>query len=110
MNQPFELSEAECVELLRAERVGQARGSVVGFEVDDVDHERHQGWSIVVRSRADVVTHADALDDIKRAWKPDAWAAGGRNVYLRVAWSQVSGRLLGGGWNPLDSLPVRRVV
>ena len=146
MNQPFELSEAQCIELLRAGLVArvavctpagphivpvnysvvdhavvirtspysilgsQARGSIAVLEVDDFDSERRQGWSVVVRGRADVVTEADELDHIKRTWNPDAWAAGSRNVYLRVPWTQVSGRRLGAGWNPLDGVTARRVV
>jgi nitroimidazol reductase NimA-like FMN-containing flavoprotein (pyridoxamine 5'-phosphate oxidase superfamily) len=146
MNQPFELSGAQCIELLRAGLVGraavctpagphivpvnysvvddaaivrtspysilgsQARGSIVVLEVDDFDYERHHGWSVVVRGRADVVTDAHALDHIKHTWNPDAWAAGSRNVYLRVPWIEVSGRRLGAGWNPLDGPSARRVV
>jgi|SRR5215212_2246662 nitroimidazol reductase NimA-like FMN-containing flavoprotein (pyridoxamine 5'-phosphate oxidase superfamily) len=146
MNQPFELSEAECIELLRAGLVARvaictpagphivpvnysvvddaviirtspysivgshARGSLAVLEIDDFDYERQHGWSVVVRGRADVVTDIDALDHIKRTWNPDAWAAGSRNVYLRVPWSELSGRRLGAGWNPADTLPARRVV
>jgi len=43
-------------------------------------------------------------------WEPNAWAAGLRNLYLRVRWTELTGRRLGPGWNPVDELPVRRVV
>jgi nitroimidazol reductase NimA-like FMN-containing flavoprotein (pyridoxamine 5'-phosphate oxidase superfamily) len=144
MDQPFELSAAQCIDLLMAGLVGrvavctpsgphvvpvnysvvdesvivrttpysvlgsQARGSLLALEIDHVDLERHRGWSVVVRGRADVVTDADALKHIKHTWNPESWAAGSRNVYLRVPWSEVSGRCLGAGWNPVDSLPARR--
>ena len=39
----------------------------------------------------------------------DAWAAGQRNLYLRIRWTDLTGRRLGTGWNPADELPVRRV-
>jgi nitroimidazol reductase NimA-like FMN-containing flavoprotein (pyridoxamine 5'-phosphate oxidase superfamily) len=146
MNEPFELSEVECVELLRAGLVGravlctptgphivpvnysvvdeavivrttpysilgsQARGSVLVLEIDQFDYERHVGWSVVVTGRADVVTDAAELEHIQETWNPVAWAAGSRNVYLRLPWSQVSGRRLGVGRDPAAGLPEKRVV
>ena len=44
-----------------------------------------------------------------RVGAPNAWAAGQRNLYLRIRWSELTGRRLGAGWNPADELPVRRV-
>jgi nitroimidazol reductase NimA-like FMN-containing flavoprotein (pyridoxamine 5'-phosphate oxidase superfamily) len=146
MNEPFELSEAQCVELLRAGLVGraalctptgphiipvnysvvddavivrttpysilgsQARGSDLALEIDHFDYERHLGWSVLVRGRADVVTEAAELEHIQRTWNPVAWAAGSRNVYLRLPWSQVSGRRLGVGGDPSAGAPEKRVV
>jgi hypothetical protein len=86
-----------------------ARGSILALEVDHFDYERHHGWSVVARGRADVVTGADDLDDIKGRWEPRAWAAGTRNLFLRIRWSELTGRRLGAGWRPVDELPVRHV-
>jgi uncharacterized protein len=86
------------------------RGSVLAFEVDWFDHDRWRGWSVVARGRADVVTDAADLDRIRATWEPQPWAAGSRNLYLRLPWSELSGRQVGAGWDPVDTLPVRRAV
>ena len=86
------------------------RGAMLAVEIDQFDYERQRGWSVVARGRADAVTRADELRHIKQIWDPNAWAAGQRNLYLRVPWTELSGRRLGPGWNPADTLPVRRVV
>lgn len=87
-----------------------ARGSILAVEVDQFDYERQRGWSVVARGRADAVTGAVDLNHIKQVWDPRAWASGQRNLYLRVRWSELTGRRLGPGWDPTESLPVRRVI
>jgi uncharacterized protein len=146
MYESFELTEAECRQLLNAGLVGrvalctpvgphilpvnyavvddavvvrttpysvlgtQARGSMCAVEIDQLDYERQRGWSVVVRGRADVITDADALEHVRRSWGPGVWAAGNRSLHIRVPCTEISGRRLGGNWNPVDDLPVRRVV
>jgi uncharacterized protein len=146
MKEPFELTQAECRELLSAGLVGRvalstpvgphivpvnfalvddslvlrttpysvlgshARGSMLALEIDQFDYERQRGWSVVARGRAEIVTSADELEHIRKAWEPHAWAAGQRNLYLGVRWSELSGRRLGASWNPADELPVHRAV
>jgi uncharacterized protein len=87
----------------------QAGGSILALEVDQFDYERQHGWSVVARGRADVVTAADDLDEIKGRWEPRTWASGSRNLFLRIRWSELTGRRLGAGWHPADELPVRRM-
>jgi uncharacterized protein len=87
-----------------------ARGALLAFEVDQLDYERQRGWSVVARGRAEAITAAEELDHIRKSWEPNAWADGSRNLFLRLPWSELSGRRLGTGWNPVDDLPVRRVV
>ena len=86
-----------------------ARGSVLALEVDQFNYERQHGWSVVARGRADVVTDADELEEIKGSWQPRSWASGSRNLFLRIPWSELTGRRLGAGWRPVDELPVRHV-
>jgi nitroimidazol reductase NimA-like FMN-containing flavoprotein (pyridoxamine 5'-phosphate oxidase superfamily) len=88
----------------------QARGSLLALEVDQFDYERHHGWSVVVRGRCAVITDAAELEHVRQTWNPEAWASGSRNLYLRLPWSEVSGRRLGEGWDPVAGLPVRRVI
>jgi nitroimidazol reductase NimA-like FMN-containing flavoprotein (pyridoxamine 5'-phosphate oxidase superfamily) len=146
MNEPFELTNDECRDLLSAGLVGriavctpvgphivpvnygvvddsvvlrtspysvlgsQARGSILALEVDQFDYERQRGWSVVARGRANAVTGAEELAHVRDVWDPRAWASGQRNLYLRIPWSELTGRRLGPGWDPADNLPVHRVI
>lgn len=86
------------------------RGSMLAFEVDQFDHDRWRGWSVVARGRAEVVTEPADLDRIRATWEPHPWASGNRSLYLRLPWSELTGRQIGTGWDPIESLPVRRAV
>jgi len=86
-----------------------ARGSTLALEVDQFDYERQHGWSVVARGRAEVVTSADEFEEIRAVWEPRPWAAGSRNLLLRIRWTELTGRRLGAGWHPGDELPVRHV-
>ena len=88
----------------------QASGTVLALEVDQFDYEYHRGWSVVARGRAKVVVDAAELEHIRETWNPAAWAAGGRTLYLRLRWTELTGRRLGQGWDPMSSLPVHRSV
>ncbi len=81
-------------------------GLVVAFEVDRFDFETHTGWSVLVRGRAEAVTDPEELQRLKRLWAPRPWADGSRNLHLRIPWTEVSGRSLGG----YAETSVRRVV
>ena len=85
-----------------------AKGSVLALEVDQFDYEYQRGWSVVARGRCDVVVDADELDHIRETWNPTTWAKGGRTLYLRMRWTELSGRRLGHGWDPMSELPVNR--
>jgi nitroimidazol reductase NimA-like FMN-containing flavoprotein (pyridoxamine 5'-phosphate oxidase superfamily) len=80
-----------------------ARGALLAFEIDQIDESRLQGWSVVARGRAHAITAADELHHIRRAWEPRAWADGQRNLFLRLRWSELSGRRLGACWDPAHS-------
>jgi hypothetical protein len=86
------------------------RGTTVAFEVDHFDHSNQRGWSVVARGRADVVEDPAELDHIRAVWEPRPWASGARGLFLRVRWTELTGRQLGNGWQPMLDLPYRRVV
>ena len=52
-------------------------GREVAFEVDEVDSERHEGWSVLVRGRCERQERA--------ADEPRPWATGSRVLGLRIA-------------------------
>lgn len=120
-----ELSEPECKELLRAQRIGRvawcdadgptmlpvnyrsdgdqvvfrtsphtalARDFSPGpaaFEVDAFDDFTQSGWSVLVRGRAELLERDSLPPDDQR---PEPWAEGTRNVYVRIAADRVTGR------------------
>ena len=87
-----------------------ARGSLLALETDQFDYENQRGWSVVARGRAEVVTDPGELDEIRSTWPPQPWASGSRSLFLRLRWSELSGRRLGKGWDIASGLPVRRTV
>lgn len=86
------------------------RDATVAFEVDHFDHERARGWSVVARGRAEAVQDADELNHIRSVWEPRPWASGPRALFLRIRWTELTGRQLGSGWNPMQHLPSRSVL
>ena len=86
-----------------------ARGSEAAFEIDHIDYDRHQGWSVVALGRLEAVP-ADELEDVRKVWEPRPWAGGVRNLYLKLTWREISGRRLGHDWTRSTMMPVRRVL
>ncbi|GAB2445114.1 pyridoxamine 5'-phosphate oxidase family protein [Nocardioides hungaricus] len=86
------------------------RDSMLAFEVDQFDHERQRGWSVVVRGRGEAVIRPADLEHIRDTWEPRPWAAGARSLHLRLRWTEISGRRIGDHWDPSGALPVRRTV
>lgn len=82
----------------------------VAFEIDHIDYEKHQGWSVVAIGRAELVEDPDEVADIRRSWDPRPWAEGQRHLYLRLTWRDVSGRWVGKDWDRAAATPVRRSV
>ncbi|MEO5853079.1 MAG: pyridoxamine 5'-phosphate oxidase family protein [Nocardioides sp.] len=87
-----------------------AVGADVAFEVDQIDHQRQRGWSVLAHGRADLVTDPADLALIARTWAPRPWAAGDRSQVVRIPWRLLTGRRLGRGWDAADDLPVSQVL
>lgn len=86
------------------------RSAMLAFEVDQFDYEAQRGWSVVGRGRSEVVQDGEELEHIRAVWSPRPWASGVRRLVLRLPLRELTGRRLGDGWNPLEEMPVRRVV
>ncbi|MCX6395785.1 MAG: pyridoxamine 5'-phosphate oxidase family protein [Propionibacteriales bacterium] len=80
-----------------------AEVGTIAFEVDHTDATTRTGWSVVARGRATVVRDSAELAHIRRVWEPMPWAAGERNLHLRLKYTELSGRSLSG----LDAGPGR---
>jgi hypothetical protein len=64
----------------------------VAFEVDRVDDALSQGWSILVRGRAEAVTDPDAVRRLAEQAYSDPWAGGVRDLWIRIGLAVVTGR------------------
>ncbi|HET8960046.1 pyridoxamine 5'-phosphate oxidase family protein [Nocardioides sp.] len=79
------------------------------FEVDHLDYEHQQGWSVVALGRLEELG-PEELDDLRKVWQPRPWAAGHRNLFLKLVWRELSGRRIGSDWSRSSMMPVRRVM
>ena len=64
----------------------------VSFEADRLDDARHEGWSVLVHGHAHKVTDERDVKHIEDRAHVEPWAAGARNVYVRIAATRISGR------------------
>jgi hypothetical protein len=83
--------------------------SEAAFEVDHLDYEHQQGWSVVALGRLEELG-VEELDDLRKVWEPRPWAAGHRNFFLKLVWRELSGRRIGNDWSRSSMMPVQRVV
>ncbi len=84
--------------------------SELAFEIDHIDYEKHQGWSVIAIGRSELVEDPDEVADIRRTWDPRPWAAGQRNLYIKLIWRDISGRRLGADWGRAAMSPVQRTL
>jgi nitroimidazol reductase NimA-like FMN-containing flavoprotein (pyridoxamine 5'-phosphate oxidase superfamily) len=85
-----------------------ADGSLLAFEIDQIDYDDHRGWSVVATGTGERVKDTSALESATPFWNPKPWAAGARVLYIQLRWKQLTGRRIGGGWTRENELPVRR--
>jgi nitroimidazol reductase NimA-like FMN-containing flavoprotein (pyridoxamine 5'-phosphate oxidase superfamily) len=85
-------------------------GSDLAFEVDHVDYETHQGWSVVAVGRGSRVDDPEEIQEIRATGGPRPWVGGSRGLHLRLRWRELSGRRLGDDWTRASLTPVRRTV
>lgn len=91
--------------------LGRHGGSaLLAFEVDELDREYQHGWSLQARGRSVVVSDEAELAGIRAEWEPRPWADGVKDLYLRLPWTELTGRKLGRGWSPVAELPYARRV
>ncbi|GAA2310489.1 hypothetical protein GCM10010149_71110 [Nonomuraea roseoviolacea subsp. roseoviolacea] len=66
----------------------------IGFEVDQIDEARREGWSVLVQGPAHLVKEEE-LDAVMGA-QVSPWAGGARELYIRILPHQVTGRRIRG--------------
>ncbi len=68
---------------------GNAR---VSFEVDRFDEALHEGWSVLAQGHAHEVTDEREVRHLEDGTRLEPWAAGARDVYIRITPTRISGR------------------
>ena len=86
------------------------REAMLAFEVDHLDHDRQLGWSVVARGRGWAEVDPGELARIREDRQLRPWAAGNRNLHLRIRWESLTGRALGGEWTRDDESRVHRTL
>jgi nitroimidazol reductase NimA-like FMN-containing flavoprotein (pyridoxamine 5'-phosphate oxidase superfamily) len=66
----------------------------VSFEVDHLDEALHVGWSVLVHGHARKVTDEREVKQLEKRTRLVPWAAGSRDVYVRITPTRISGRRL----------------
>ena len=82
----------------------------LAFEIDHLDYEKHQGWSVVAIGRAELIEDPDELHEVRTGWDPTPWAGGRRHLYIKLRWRDLTGRRIGDDWSRDTMMPVRRVL
>ena len=70
------------------------RPTEVALEIDDLDQQRHSGWSVLVQGQAAAVAEPA---EMVRLWAVDGlvpWAPGTRNLFIQITPRVISGRML----------------
>jgi uncharacterized protein len=67
----------------------------IAFEIDHIDPERHEGWSVVAVGRGEMVEDVEEVEEIRWANDPKPWAEGSRPLIVRLRWREISGRRIG---------------
>jgi nitroimidazol reductase NimA-like FMN-containing flavoprotein (pyridoxamine 5'-phosphate oxidase superfamily) len=66
----------------------------VSFQADHLDEVLHEGWSVLVHGHARKVTDEREVKQLEDRTRLEPWAAGPRDVYVRITPARISGRRL----------------
>ena len=75
-------------------------GALIAFEVDHLNYELHQGWSVLMSGRVARIDDEEELGRLSRGWSPRPWADGDRDHFVRIAPVEITGRRLGRDESP----------
>jgi nitroimidazol reductase NimA-like FMN-containing flavoprotein (pyridoxamine 5'-phosphate oxidase superfamily) len=64
----------------------------VSFEADRYDESRREGWSVLVQGHAHTVNVEHEVQRLEHVTRLEPWAGGGRDIYVRITPTQISGR------------------
>jgi hypothetical protein len=84
-------------------------GAPLLFETDYVNYERWYGWSVIARGIGESVDEEHLTTAERSVPEPQPWARRGEPLWVRLRWTELTGRRIGTGWKPDAELPVRRM-
>jgi nitroimidazol reductase NimA-like FMN-containing flavoprotein (pyridoxamine 5'-phosphate oxidase superfamily) len=64
----------------------------VSFQADHLDEVLHAGWSVLVHGHAHQITDEREVKQLEDKTRLESWAAGPRDVYVRITPTRISGR------------------
>jgi uncharacterized protein len=83
--------------IIRADHSGTlaaaARGTVVAFEADRLDTDRHSGWSVTAIGHSQEVTDPDEIGRLKKLGL-SSWVPGEQEYFIRISPEILNGRRL----------------
>lgn len=68
------------------------RPTDVAMEIDEIDQDRHSGWSVVVHGQACAVAEPVELNRLWAGSGVVPWAGGVRNLFIEITPRRISGR------------------
>ena len=70
----------------------------ISFEVDRFDEALHEGWSVLAQGHAHEVADEREVKHLEDGTRLEPWAAGARDVYIRITPTRISGRHIQPSW------------
>ncbi len=67
-------------------------GARLSFEVDHLDDELRAGWSVLVQGHGQQITDEREVQHLENTARLQPWAAGPRDVYVRIVPIRITGR------------------
>lgn len=64
---------------------------LIAFEIDELDPDRQEGWSVLIHGSAHHVTDADERSSLTQAGVTP-WVGGVRDLYMRIRPTHIAGR------------------
>jgi nitroimidazol reductase NimA-like FMN-containing flavoprotein (pyridoxamine 5'-phosphate oxidase superfamily) len=77
---------------------GAARADIIAFEIDGIDEERQNGWSVLAVGAAHLVAETQQIHTIRSRLQP--WAAGDKANIVRLHVTKLTGRRI---YRPITS-------
>jgi len=70
-------------------------GALVAFEVDHINFELQQGWSVLMSGHVAHIESRDELQRLRHGWSPRPWVDGERDHFVRITPVEITGRRIG---------------